>query len=151
LQKLKDAIPAVPDIGEEWSKAPPVAESYLEATGMPTVLVSTLVHDMLAKQAALERLQQSADRAAAKSVMALWRVKDMVGRNKALEANVKELRQMLHEMRAGVTALENEDLSGLTVAALQEHCRSTIGALRLERCKNSELIKRLKVSSSPTI
>jgi hypothetical protein len=146
LQKLKNAIPAVPDIGEEWFKQAPCAESYAEAMGMPTMVVSILVHDMLAKQAALERLQQNADRAATKTVMALWRVKDMVGQNKALEATVKDLRQMLHEMRAGSEASEVEDLSALTLASLQERCRSIVVALRLERCKNLELIKRLKVS-----
>lgn len=143
LEKLQAACPAPLEIEEEWSAHP--TNSAAAGLAAPAAHLDTLVHDIIAKQRALEHLQRNADAAAARAEVALWRVKDTLGRNQALEANVAELRRMVHDTRAGVTALEEEDLSGLSGDALRERTRGAAVALRLERGRNAELVRRLKV------
>jgi hypothetical protein len=126
----------------------PIPTTYESLLGSPVAALEVLVSDMIAKQSALERMQHTSDIALLRSDMALWRLKDMSGRNEALAQSVSELRRLLHESHSGAGVLTSKDLSGLSTADLEDRCRQAAARLQVERVKNSELVRRLQARTT---
>lgn len=150
LDMLQAAVPAS-DNDAHWSAPALQAGPHAEAepgsawSGGPETILQVLVGDLVTKQAALESLQRTADTATSRGEIALWRLRDMCGRNESLNQAVTELRRLLHDSNSGVEALMREDLHGLSSAELEERCKHMAARLKLERVQNAELIKRLRV------
>ena len=152
LEALETAAPAPAESDAQWTLSGPVSAHQapiFEQHGgaQPGPVFQVLVADMLAKQMALERLQRHADAAASRGELALWRLRDATGRNESLQQAIAELRRLLHQGSdaAAAAAVTGDAVASLDTPALREQCRQAAGQLRLERVKNKELVKRLKV------
>ncbi|KAK9815690.1 hypothetical protein WJX72_008170 [[Myrmecia] bisecta] len=108
-------------------------------------MTALLVDDLVTKQTALERLQRSLSHADSSAELAVWRIHDLTSRNKALAADVQQMRKLVHEERqshkgvpnlAGLEALSREEMIDKAVAAVQAYGR--------EKRRNTELVHRLQ-------
>lgn len=132
---------------QQWEAAAPTAAAGGGlALGGTASTIDCLVEDALQHQAALQHLQRVADTAVQRCELAGWRLRDMDGKNRALHSDVAELRKLLHESReAGVDLEESASLQELPSEQLVGRCHAYAVRARVERTKNAELLKRLKV------
>eukprot|EP00892_Ulva_mutabilis_P005015 jgi/Ulvmu1/2886/UM146_0028.1 len=145
LELVRSLVPAGVD-PQQWTAALPGAAAGGEVgLGGVAATVDCLVEDAVVSQAALQRLQRTADTAVQRCELAGWRLRDLDGKNKALHRDVAELRKLLHESRgAEVGAEEAASLLQLPHDQLLGRCQSYVARVRLERTKNAELLRRLK-------
>ena len=150
LDRLIARVPKTSQALERWSAVDCMPRSILHdggCSGVPVIL-EALVNDHVMKQAALERLQRSANVAQTREELAVWRINALDGKNRALLSDVVELRGMLSAHSVGLSKIGAKELSGLSREQLEERVLTQSALSKLERRKNSELVKRLRVRSS---
>lgn len=146
LALVRSLAPAGTD-PHQWTAALPTAAAGGDVALRGTAAtVDCLVEDALQSQAALQQLQRAADTAAQRCEVAAWRLRDMDSKNRGLHSDVAELRKLLHETRgAEVSTEEAASLAQLPHEQLLGRCQAYAARVRLERTKNAELLRRLKV------
>lgn len=109
--------------------------------------VECLVGDALLLQVVLQHIQRAADTSEQRCALAAWRLRDMDGKNRSLHNDVLELRKLLHETRKGaeLDPEEASNLANLPQDQLMHRCHAYATQARVERTKNAELLRRLKV------